>query len=183
VLDGEGDEEGGEEGDNIGIIDDAELVAINNRASDADIDNESVAEGVGEVSSRPFSTNSFSTPGTCVAAARLAAASLSSQKTKNSTNKNKERTSISGAIVKLVENMKGDNDKSDMNTRMNFMMMCQMERMEKRERCRDRKRREKRRTKKAKMKALEALPDHGGKMGPSEFNVDSSSSGSSISSK
>jgi hypothetical protein len=82
--------------------------------------------------------------------------------------------------------MKGENEKSDMSTRMNHMMMFHMERMEKRERHRDHKCCEKHRSEKAKMAALEALPDHGGKMGPSELNhcySSSSDSDSSISSK
>ena len=122
-------------------------------ASVADNCNDSGDEGGGQVVSRPSSTISFSTPTPAVAATKKAARSLMSQKTKNSTNKNKERTSISGAIVQLIEGMKGGNEQSEMSTRMNYLMMRQMERIEERDR-RDRKRackcHKKRRAKKAK---------------------------------
>ena len=188
VFDVEGGEEGKEEESDIEIVNDPELDAIP-CASDADNCNESGAESGGQVVSRPSSTISFSTPAPANAATKKKAAeSLMSQKTKNSTNKNKERTSISGAIVQLIEGMKGGNEQSDMSTRMNYLMMRQMERMEERDR-RDRKRarkgcKKRHARKKAKLAAFEALPDHGGKMGPAAVDAlpnfgDSSSSDSS----
>ena len=56
----------------------------------------------------------------------------SSQKSKNSNNKNKDRTNVAGAIVKLCESFKdGGNTQNDDSTRemMNVMMMRQMNMM------------------------------------------------------
>lgn len=128
-----------------------------------------------------------STPplGKSVTSAIARASSLArSEKTKNSSNKNKERTSIAGSIIRMLERMDSSSGGGDMAAAMNMMMMRQMdamarsmerrEREDKRERARDRKRRRKRRAKReAKRRVLQAsmedLDDHGGK-GP-EFSV------------
>jgi len=107
---------------------------------------------------------------------------MKGEKTKNSSNKNKERTSIAGAIVKLIEKQesgeKNTGVSAHMSANMTMMMMRQMEAMnnsmdrrDKRERRRERKERKRRkrhRTKKkakkrAKMSAAAKLDNHGGK--------------------
>jgi hypothetical protein len=128
-----------------------------------------------------------------------------SQKTKNSSNKNKERTSIAGAIVKMIERQ----DSGGMAASMSMMLMRQLDAMnsslerreqqERRQERRERKKRKKKRKlrkkrrarKKAKKEARKAtladLDDHGGKAGldsssSSSSNSDSSSSDSNSSS-
>ncbi len=55
---------------------------------------------------------------------------MKGQKTKNSSNKNKERTSIAGAIVKLIEKQdSGEN--AGVTATMTMMMMRQLEAMNK----------------------------------------------------
>jgi hypothetical protein len=63
------------------------------------------------------------------AALRKAESTIKAQKTKNLSNKHKERTSIAGAIVKLIE--QGQGSSSSMGTKMNMMLMRQMERIKK----------------------------------------------------
>jgi hypothetical protein len=61
---------------------------------------------------------------------RMAESSMKGQKTKNLSNKNKERTSIAGAIVKLIEKQDlGEN--ASVATTMTMMMMRQFEAMNK----------------------------------------------------
>ena len=115
---------------------------------------------------------------------RRAESAMKGQKTKNSSNKNKERTSIAGAIVKLIEKQEsGENADvaaKNMAANMSMMMMRQLEAMnksmdrreererrrERKERKRQKKRRAKKKAKKrAKMAAAAALEDHGGKAG------------------
>jgi len=98
-------------------------------------------------------------------------------KTKNSSNKSRERTSIAGTIVNMLERMDSSSSGGDMTVAMNMMMMRQMDAMtrsmdrrDKEERARERKRRRKRRARReAKRRLLEAsfgeLDDHGGKHG------------------
>jgi hypothetical protein len=112
---------------------------------------------------------------------------MKAQKTKNLSNKIKERTSIVGAIMKLVERQ----ESGGMAARMLMMLMRQLDAMnssldrhEQRERKQERRERKKRKLckkrramKKAKKKARKAtfagLDDHGGKVG---LNSSSSSS-------
>jgi hypothetical protein len=112
-------------------------------------------------------------------------------KTKNSSNKKKERTSIAGTIVKMMERIDSSSN-STMTTNMNMMMMWQMEEMnrgmarrhkeERRERKRKKKRRQKRRDmRNAKRQAMINLDDHGGKGGGSLSESSSSESSSSSS--
>jgi hypothetical protein len=113
---------------------------------------------------------------------------MKAQKTKNSSNKSKERTLIAGVIVKMIERQ----EFGGMAARMSMMLMRQLDAMnsslkrwEQQERRQERRQRKKRKLhkkrhamKKAKKKAREAtladLDDHGGKAG-----LDSSSSSSS----
>jgi hypothetical protein len=110
------------------------------------------------------------------AALRRASSTTRAEKTKNSSNKvNKDRTSIVGAIVKLIERQQPpslNQERDDRSSYMAMTLMRQLDRMNKsmddREHC-DRKRRAKkrakRRAKKKKRRALKDLPDHGGKAG------------------
>jgi len=120
------------------------------------------------------------------------ASSLSmKEKTKNSSNKNKERSSIAGTISKVMEKIDSESSDSLMATSMNMMILRQldamnrsMERRERRERREKRKKRERRKRQRANDKskrqaALEDLDDHGGK--GSGFLSESSMSDSSIS--
>ena len=109
------------------------------------------------------------------AALRRASSTIRSEKTKNSSNKNKERTSIAGAIVKLIERQQPSSSSFERDERSGYMtmtLMRQLDRMNKtmddrehRERKRRKKRRAKRRAKKMERCALEGLSDHGGKAG------------------
>jgi len=126
-------------------------------------------------------------------ALRRASSSLRSVKTKNSSNKNKERTSIAGAFVKLLEQQQPSSMNSECNERLAMMTMritCQMENLNKsmdycdrrdhQERKRWKKNRAKKRTRKRKKHhALEGLDDHGGKAGREVGSSSSSSSSSS----
>ncbi len=117
------------------------------------------------------------------------------QKTKNSSNKNKDRTLIAGAIVKLVDRQ----DSGGMAASMSMMLMRQLDAMnssldrreqqerkqERRERKRRKLRKKHRAMKKAKKKAKKAtlagLNDHGGKAvqdNSSSSSCDSNSSNS-----
>jgi hypothetical protein len=113
---------------------------------------------------------------------------MKAQKTKDSSNKSKERTLIAGAIVKMIERQ----ESSGMAASMSMMLMRQLnamnsslKRWERQERRQERRQRKKRKLckkhramKKAKKNAREAtfadLDDHGGKAG-----LDSSSSSGS----
>jgi hypothetical protein len=113
---------------------------------------------------------------------------MKAQKTKNLSNKSKERTSIAGAIVKMIERQ----ESGGMAASMSMMLMRQLgamnsslDRREQQERRQERRERKKRKLckkrramKKAKKKARKAtladLDDHGGKAG-----LDSSSSSGS----
>jgi hypothetical protein len=120
-------------------------------------------------------------------ALRKAESSIKAQKTKNSLNRHKERTSIARAIVKLIE--QGQGSFISIGATMNMTLMRQMERINKsmddwgkreaKERKKERKCRRRQQAKKKAKKArkrvvLEGLKDHGGKAG----RVDSSSSSS-----
>jgi hypothetical protein len=63
------------------------------------------------------------------AALRKAESSTKAQKTKNLSNKHKERKSIAGAILKLIE--QGQGSSSSMGATMNMTLMCQMEHINK----------------------------------------------------
>ena len=123
---------------------------------------------------------------------------IKSSKTKNSSNKPKERTSIAGAIVKLIElqhtRPTSSTGAAGGGAAMTMTLMRQIERINKsmderdrrdaKERRKERKRRKKRRAKKkakkkkkkAKRAALESLDDHGGKEGGGEQQSSSDSS-------
>ncbi len=112
-------------------------------------------------------------------------------KTKNSSIKSKERTSIAGTIVKMIERIDLSSN-STMMTNMNMMMMRQMEEMnrgmarrhkeERRDRKREKKCRQKRRDKRnAKRRSMIDLDGHGGK-GAGSLRESSSSESSSSSS-
>ena len=113
-------------------------------------------------------------------------------KTKNSSNKSKERTSIAGSIAKMIERIDSSSN-STLTTNMNMMLMRQMEEInrgmerrykeERRERKREKKRRRKRRDKRnAKRRSMMDLDDHGGKRGGVSSESISSESISSSSS-
>lgn len=107
---------------------------------------------------------------------RRAESTMKAQKTKNSSNKIKERTSIAGAIVKLIE--KQDSGEAGLAANVSMMMLRQLEAMNKsmdkrdeRERRRERKERKRRKKRRAKKKAKKRAKyavqlDHGGKAGP-----------------
>ncbi len=124
------------------------------------------------------------------------------QKTKNSSNKNKERASVAGTIVKMLERMDSSLNDSVMGAQVNLMIMRQLEEMnkgmaqrareERRERKKERERRKRRRVKKrAKRRvmraSLEDLDDHGGQgagfLGKSSDSESSDSSDSGNSSE
>ncbi len=80
------------------------------------------------------------------------------QKTKNSSNKNKERASVAGTIVKMLERVDSSSNDSAMGAQVNLMIMRQLEEMnkgmarrareERRERKKERERRKRHRAKK-----------------------------------
>jgi hypothetical protein len=139
---------------------------------------------------------------------KSAGSSIKSAKTKKSSNKNKERTSIAGAIVNLIEQGQPGGSSREMSVNMSIMLMRQLdsinksmdkrERHEEKRRKKERKRQKKRHAKKKRKKArkrvaYEGLKNHGGKAGgkyssSSDSNSsdndssDSSSNGSSQSS-
>ncbi len=118
---------------------------------------------------------------------------MKAQKTKNSSNKNKEHTLIAGAIVKLVERQ----DSDAMASSMSMMLMRQLEavnssmdKQEQRERKQKRRERKKRKhrkkchamkktKKKAKKDMLVGLDDHSGKAGQDSSSSSSSNNNSS----
>jgi hypothetical protein len=120
--------------------------------------------------------------------------SIKSSKTKNLSNKNKERTSIAGAIVKLIEQGQHRGSSHEMSTNVSIMSMCQLdsinrsmddrERHEEKRRKKERKHQKKRRMKKKRKKAwkwaaYEGLKDHGGKAGGKYSSSSDSNSSSS----
>ncbi len=56
---------------------------------------------------------------------------LKAQKTKNLLNKNRERTSVVGTIVKIMERMESSSNESAMGAQVNLMIMRQLEEMKK----------------------------------------------------
>ncbi len=105
-------------------------------------------------------------------------------KTKNLSNKSKERTSIARSIAKMIDRIDSSSN-STLTANMNMMLMRQMEdinrgmkqhyKEERRERKRGKKRRQKRRERRnAKRRSMMELDDHGGKRG--EVSSESSSS-------
>ena len=113
---------------------------------------------------------------------------MKAQKTKNLLNKNKERTSIARAIVKLVERQ----DLDAVAASMSMMLMRQLgtmnssldrreqqERRERKKRKLCKKRRAMKKAKKAKKATLAGLDDHGGKAGQDSSSSSSSDSNSS----
>ncbi len=82
------------------------------------------------------------------------------EKTKNLSNKNKERSSIAGTISKVMEKIDSESSESLMATSMNMMIVRQldamnrsMERCERKERREKRKKRKRRKRRRAKGKA------------------------------
>jgi hypothetical protein len=117
------------------------------------------------------------------------------QNTKNLSNKSKERASVAGTIVKMLDRMDSSSNES-LGAQMNLMIMKQLEEMnremarraceERRERAKEKKRRRKRREKKRAMQvakrqviqaSLEELDDHGGN-GPGFWSESSDSESS-----
>jgi hypothetical protein len=108
-------------------------------------------------------------------ALRRASSTVWSDKTKNSSKKNKERTSIAGAIVKLLEQQQPslNSERDERLVMITMTIMHQMENFNKSmddcyrwERKRQEKKHEKKRTRKCKKRrALERLDDHCGKAG------------------
>ncbi len=58
---------------------------------------------------------------------KSAGSSIKSGKTKNSSNKNKVRTSIAGAIVKLIEQGQPGGSSRELSANMSIMLMCQLD--------------------------------------------------------
>jgi hypothetical protein len=126
-------------------------------------------------------------------ALRRASSTARAEKTKNSSNKHKERTSIAGAIVKLLEWQQPSltNERNERSAMFTMSIMRQMESLNKlmdncnhRERKRGKKKCAKKHAKKRKKRlALEGLDDHGGKAGGQAQSSSSSSSSSSNNSK
>ncbi len=102
------------------------------------------------------------------------------QKTKKSSNKNKERASVAGTIIKMLDRMDSSSNDSAMGAQVNLMIMRQLEEMNKgmaqraceerserkkeRERRKRKRRRAKKKAKQWEMRAsLEDLDNHGGK--------------------
>ena len=54
---------------------------------------------------------------------------LKAEKTKNSSNKNKEQTSVAGTIVKMLERMDSSSNESAMGAQVSLIIMCQLEEM------------------------------------------------------
>jgi hypothetical protein len=126
-------------------------------------------------------------------ALRRASSTAWAEKTENSSNKNKERTSFAGAIVKLLERQQpsSTNERDERSAIFTMTIMRQMESINKlmddrnhRERKRRKKKHAKKLAKKRKKRcALEGLDDHGGKAGGWAQSSSSSSSSSSNNSK
>lgn len=137
----------------------------------------SISQSVGSALKRAAETTPTIEKSAKDALAR-ASSYIKAQKTKNSSNKNKERTSVAGTIAKMLDRMDSSTNESAMTAQMNMMMMRQLEEMnasmarrareERRERKRERKRRKRARAKKRAKRqvqraALEDMDDHGGK--------------------
>ncbi len=144
--------------------------------------------------SRPLSRTTAARP-----ASRNSTSPLKNQKTKNSSNKNKDCTSIAGSIAKLIDSIStntNEGEEANVAKRMNILMMWQLDLMDRRmerhekedckEQCKKKRRQKKKRAKKAAQQAvLEGQADHGGKVGPGtadDYSSISSSSSSSSSS-
>jgi hypothetical protein len=122
-------------------------------------------------------------------ALRRASSTARAEKNKISSNKNKERTSIAGAIVKLPELRQPSltNERDERSAMFTMTIMRQMENLNKlmdncdhRERRRWKKKHAKKLAKKRKKhRALEGLDNHGGKAGEGAQSSSSSSSSSS----
>ena len=88
------------------------------------------------------------------------------QKTKNSSNKNRDRTSIAGSISKLIDSLSTNTNTEeweDVNVakRMNILMMRQMDSMDRRMEMRDKEdRKEQRKKKKKRQKKKRAKKRH-----------------------
>jgi hypothetical protein len=115
-------------------------------------------------------------------------------KTKNSLNKNNERTLIAGAIVKLLEQQQSSSMNSERNERLAIITMTIIHQMENLNKsmydcnCWERKRwkkthAKKRARKRMKHRALEGLGNYGGKTAGVVGSSSSSSSSSNSSSK
>ena len=147
--------------------------------------------GVATVIALP-SMSTSSAPFDVRGALKRAASLVKAQKSKNVSNKNKERTLVAAMFVKLLEKDQSPSD--SMATNMSMMLMKQMAsinnsmdkhvRRERKGERRERKRHKKHHAKKrAKKAALKGFVDHGGKTGGvSSSNSSSSSSDSSNSS-
>lgn len=148
--------------------------------NDEDAELSAINRGNAKAGSEMVTPRSSSTTSNISTAARRAAVSVANQKSKNSLNKNKDRTSNAGTIAKLLDGMNGGHsDNSNMTTMMNMMMMRQMERMEKEEHRREKRAKKRRRAKKAKQAAYAETQDHGGKKDDGDSSSDSDSSSSS----
>ncbi len=125
---------------------------------------------------------------------KSAGSSIKSSKTKNISNKNKERMSVAGAIVKLIEQGQQGGSSCEMSANVSIMLMHQLdsinrsmdnrERREEKRRKKERKRQKKRHAKKKwkkaqKRAAYEGLEDHGGKAGGKYSSSSDSSSSNS----
>ena len=62
-------------------------------------------------------------------ALKKAGSSVTSSKSKNSSNKNKERTSVVGAIVKLIEQHATPASSTNIGATATMTLLCQVERM------------------------------------------------------
>jgi hypothetical protein len=127
---------------------------------------------------------------------KSAGSSIKSGKTKNLSNKNKERTSIAGAIMKLIEQGQPEGSSCEMSTNMSIMLMRLLDSinrsMDKRQREEKRRKKERKRRKKCHAKkkrkkawkraAYEGLEDHGGKAGGKYSSSSDSNSSDSDSS-
>ena len=99
----------------------------------------------------PGDTLNFPRPLSC--SSSTVARPPKNQKTKNSSNKNRDRTSIAGSISKLIDSLSTNTDKGeDVNVakRMNILMMRQLDSMERRMEMRDKEDRKEQRKKKKK---------------------------------
>lgn len=159
------------------------------------VDDERPQDEVTVAGSRVLENNERATPppqcdNAIATALRRASSTIRSEKTKNSSNKNTERTSIAGAIVKLIERQQpssSNQEREDRSSYMTMTLMRQLDRMNKsmddrkrRKRRHRKKRRAKRRAKKVKRRAtLEQLSDHGGKAGGGGSSSSSSDDSSS----
>ena len=90
----------------------------------------SITDPLAVTTSRPPSRTAAARP-----ASHNSTSSLKNQKTKNSSNKNKDRTSIVGSIAKLIDSLSTNTDEGeDVNVakRMNILMMRQLDSMDRR---------------------------------------------------